>query len=189
MEIHLSTPLTEEKAVALRAGDVVLLSGTLYSARDAAHQKMQDLLKSGQPLPFDLRDAILYYVGPTPTKAGNVVGSAGPTTSGRMDIYTPLLLELGLRGMIGKGERSQSVIDAIVKNKSVYFAAIGGMAAVIAHCIKNVEIVAYHELGPEAVRKITVENFPVIVAIDSEGNDYYQLGQQTYLKQIEGDES
>jgi len=187
MDIRITTPLTQEKIGALRAGDVVLISGTLYTARDAAHKKIYDLLLSGQTLPFDLKDALIYYVGPSPTKEGQIIGSAGPTTSGRMDVFTPELLASGLRGMIGKGQRSQAVLDAMVLYKAVYFAAIGGAAGVMAKCVKRVEIVAYEELGTEAVRKLTVEDFPVIVAVDSAGNDYYKIGQNAYIKQIEGD--
>ncbi len=183
MEIRVNTPLTAEKAKSLKAGDVVLISGTVYTARDAAHKKMTELLAAGGSLPFDIQDAIIYYVGPTPAKPGNVIGSAGPTTSGRMDAYTPTLLDLGLRGMIGKGARTPAVIDSIKKNHAVYFAAIGGAAAVMAQCVRSVEIIAYEELGAEAVRKLEVEDLPVIVAIDSQGNNYYEIGQAAYLEQ------
>lgn len=183
MEIRVTTPLTAEKAGTLKAGDVVLISGTIYTARDAAHKKMTELLAEGGTLPFDIKDAIIYYVGPTPAKPGHVIGSAGPTTSGRMDAYTPTLLDLGLKGMIGKGARTPQVIESIKRNGAVYFAAIGGAAAVIANCIKSVEIIAYEELGAEAVRRLVVENMPVIVAIDSKGNNYYEIGQQAYLNE------
>ncbi len=183
MEIRVTTPLTPEKAGTLKAGDVVLISGTIYTARDAAHKKMTELLAQGGALPFDIKDAIIYYVGPTPAKPGHVIGSAGPTTSGRMDAYTPTLLDLGLKGMIGKGARTPQVIESIKKNGAVYFAAIGGAAAVIANCIKSVEIIAYEELGAEAVRRLVVEDMPVIVAIDSKGNNYYEIGQQAYLNE------
>ncbi len=188
MEIRVTTPLTAEKAGTLKAGDVVLISGTIYTARDAAHKKMTELLAAGGSLPFDIKDAIIYYVGPTPAKPGHVIGSAGPTTSGRMDVYTPTLLDLGLKGMIGKGARTPQVIDSIKKNGAVYFAAIGGAAAVIANCIKSVEIIAYEELGAEAVRRLVVEDMPVIVAIDSQGNNYYEIGQQAYLNESEKNE-
>lgn len=184
MEIRVTTPLSAEKALALRAGDVVLISGTIYTARDAAHKKMVELLAEGGSLPFEIQDAIIYYVGPSPAKPGRIIGSAGPTTSGRMDAYTPTLLDLGLRGMIGKGARTPEVIASICKNKAVYFAAIGGAAAVMAQCVRSVEIIAYEELGAEAVRKLEVEDLPVIVAIDSQGNNYYEIGQRAYLEQI-----
>lgn len=183
MEIRVTTPLTAEKALSLKAGDVVLISGTVYTARDAAHKKMVELLAAGGTLPFEIQDAIIYYVGPSPAKPGNIIGSAGPTTSGRMDAYTPTLLDLGLRGMIGKGARTPEVIASIRKNQAVYFAAIGGAAAVMAQCVRSVEIIAYEELGAEAVRKLEVEDLPVIVAIDSQGSNYYEIGQQAYLEQ------
>lgn len=188
MEIRVTTPLSAEKAKALKAGDMVLISGTVYTARDAAHKKMTELLAAGGVLPFELQDAIIYYVGPTPAKPGNVIGSAGPTTSGRMDAYTPTLLDLGLKGMIGKGARNAEVIASIRKNGAVYFAAIGGAAAVMAQCVRSVEIIAYEELGAEAVRKLEVVDLPVIVAIDSQGNNYYEIGQQAYVEQAKKDE-
>lgn len=187
MEIRVQTPLTEEAARALRAGDMVLITGVIYTARDAAHKKMTELLASGGTLPFELKDAIIYYVGPTPARPGQVIGSAGPTTSGRMDAYAPTLLDLGLRGMIGKGGRTPSVVEAIRRNGAVYFAAIGGAAAVMARCIKEAEVIAYEELGAEAVRRLVVEDLPVIVAIDSEGRNYYEIGQQAYLNQAGGE--
>lgn len=188
MEIRITTPFSAEKAQSLKAGDVVLISGTVYTARDAAHKKMTELLAAGGSLPFDIRDAIIYYVGPSPAKPGNIIGSAGPTTSGRMDAYTPTLLDLGLRGMIGKGARTPEVIESICKNQAVYFAAIGGAAAVMARCVRSVEIIAYEELGAEAVRKLVVEDLPVIVAIDSQGNNYYEIGQRAYLEQAKRNE-
>ncbi len=188
MEIRVTTPFTADKAKSLKAGDVVLISGTVYTARDAAHKKMTELLAAGGSLPFDIRDAIIYYVGPSPAKPGNIIGSAGPTTSGRMDAYTPALLDLGLRGMIGKGARTPEVIESICKNQAVYFGAIGGAAAVMARCVRSVEIIAYEELGAEAVRKLVVEDLPVIVAIDSQGNNYYEIGQQAYLEQANRNE-
>ncbi|SCZ79649.1 Fe-S-containing hydro-lyase [Acidaminobacter hydrogenoformans] len=185
-DIHITAPLTLEEAVALKAGDSVLISGVIYTARDAAHKRMVESLEKGELLPFNLQDAVVYYVGPTPARPGNVIGSAGPTTSGRMDAYAPKLLDLGLRGMIGKGARNQEVIDAIVRNKAVYFAAIGGGAAVIADSIKSVEVIAYEELGAEAVRRLEVENLPAVVAIDSTGANYYEIGRQAYLTEKAG---
>lgn len=181
MEIRITTPFTQAQALSLKAGDAVLLSGTIYTARDAAHKRMNALLETGAALPFDIKDAIIYYVGPTPTKPGHVIGSAGPTTSGRMDAYAPTLLDLGLRGMIGKGQRNDAVTDAIKRNNAVYFAAIGGAAAVIANCVKSMEIIAYEELGAEAVRKLEVVDMPVIVVIDSDGGNFYELGRKAYL--------
>lgn len=191
MEIRITTPFTQEQALNLKAGDSVLLSGTIYTARDAAHKRMIELLEAGGELPFDIKNAIIYYVGPTPSKPGHVIGSAGPTTSGRMDGYAPKLLDLGLRGMIGKGHRNDVVIEAIKRNKAVYFAAIGGAAAVIADCVKSMEIIAYEELGAEAVRKLEVVDMPVIVAIDTDGGNYYDIGRKAYLDQrkTEGSES
>lgn len=169
----ISTPLTREVAESLNCGDSVYISGIIYTARDAAHKKMVELLDKGEKLPIELENSIIYYVGPTPAKPGMVIGSAGPTTSGRMDAYAPKLMELGLRGMIGKGSRNRAVIESMIKNKAVYFAAIGGAGALIGKCIKSVETVAYEELGAEAVMKLQVENFPVIVAVDTRGNSIY----------------
>jgi fumarate hydratase subunit beta len=188
MEKTIVTPLTEEKVKALKAGDTVLISGYIYSARDAAHKKLVELIENGQQLPIDLRDSIIYYVGPTPAKPGMVMGSAGPTTSYRMDDYSPKLLDLGLKGMIGKGERSNEVIESMIRNKAVYFAAIGGAAALIGKCIKSSEIVAYEELGAEAIRKMEVEDMPVVVVIDSGGNNLYNIGQNNYLRSMANDE-
>lgn len=183
MEIRVQTPLTADKARQLQAGDMVLLSGVIYTARDAAHKKMTELLAAGGQLPFELMDAVIYYVGPTPARPGHVIGSAGPTTSGRMDAYAPTLLDLGLKGMIGKGGRTPQVVEAIQRNGAVYFAAIGGAAAVMARCIKSAEVIAYEELGAEAVRRLEVEDLPVIVAIDSQGRNYYEIGQERYREQ------
>lgn len=180
MERYLSAPLTEDDAKSLRAGDMVYLSGTVYSARDAAHERMQRALDEGKPLPFDIRGSIVYYLGPSPARPGRVIGSAGPTTASRMDKYTPQLLDLGLRGMIGKGKRTREVKDAILRNKAVYFAAIGGAGALLSKCIKESEIVAYEDLGTEAIRKLTVENLPVIVLIDSLGTDLYETEPPKY---------
>jgi fumarate hydratase subunit beta len=178
--IRLTTPLTEEVARSLKAGDRVLLSGVIYTGRDAAHKRLFDLLRAGKELPVDLRDQVIYYVGPTPAKPGRVIGSAGPTTSGRMDAYAPLLISQGLRGMIGKGLRNQAVIDAMKEYGAVYFGATGGAAALLARRIKSAEIVAYEELGPEAIRRLVVEDFPVIVVNDSHGGDFYREGVKKY---------
>jgi len=183
MEIkHISTPLTQEKLKDLKSGDSVLISGTMYTGRDAAHQRLVDEINNGEALPFDPKDAIIYYVGPAPTKPGNVIGSAGPTTSYRMDDLTVPLLELGLTGMIGKGLRSQTVIDSMKKNGAIYFAAIGGAGALIANTIKECEIIAFEDLGPEAVRKLTVVDFPAVVVIDCEGNNLYETERKKYQK-------
>lgn len=182
--IQLTTPFTEEQARSLKAGDSVLLSGTIYTARDAAHKRLCELLDKGEPLPVELRDAIIYYVGPTPAKPGHAIGSAGPTTSYRMDAYAPRLLDIGLRGMIGKGSRSQEVVESIIRNGAVYFAAIGGAAALIAKSITEAELVAYEDLGSEAIRKLTVKDFPVTVVVDSQGNDLYGIGRERYLQSL-----
>jgi fumarate hydratase subunit beta len=181
MEIKLHTPLTEEKVKGLKAGDTVLLSGELYTGRDAAHKRLINLLDENKELPLNIKDEIIYYVGPSPAKPGQVIGSAGPTTSYRMDPYAPRLLDLGLRGMIGKGARSEEVIDAIKRNKGVYFGAIGGAAALIGKSIIKSEIIAYEDLGAEAIRKIEVIDMPLVVIIDSEGINLYEIGQKEYL--------
>lgn len=170
---RLYLPLCEEERTSLKAGEAVLLNGEIYTARDAAHKKMHEAIAKGEELPFDIHDAVIYYVGPTPAREGQAIGSAGPTTAGRMDPYTPQLIELGLRGMIGKGRRSQAVKDAIVKNKAVYFVAVGGAGALLSHSIIAREPVAYEELLAEAVTKLTVKDFPCFVGIDCEGNDIY----------------
>ena len=174
MEKRITLPITDEAIKDLRAGDSVLLSGTIITGRDAAHKRLFELLQKGEPLPVDVRGEIIYYVGPAPAKPGYAVGPAGPTSSYRMDKFTPALLDLGMKGMIGKGARSQAVIDSIVKNKAVYFAAIGGAAALIAKSIKKEELLCYEDLGTEAIRRYTIEDFPCIVAIDSEGNNVYK---------------
>ena len=174
MDKYISTPLTEEKVRDLKSGDYVYLSGTIYTARDAAHKRMTECLEKGQEIPFDIRNETIYYLGPTPSREGQVIGSAGPTTSSRMDKYTPVLLDLGLKGMIGKGRRSDDVIDSMKKNTAVYFAAVGGAGALLSQCIKKSEIIAYADLGTEAIRKLEVENLPVITVIDCEGNDLYK---------------
>jgi fumarate hydratase subunit beta len=178
---HIELPLSREKAAAINAGDTVYLSGILYTARDAAHKRLMELLDAGQPLPFPLEDSCIYYVGPTPARPGQVIGSAGPTTSYRMDAYTPRLLMLGLRGMIGKGNRSAEVAAAIREAGAVYFGATGGAGALLAECIKSSEVIAFPELGPEAIRKLTIKEFPVTVVIDSRGENLYQTGRHAYL--------
>lgn len=172
--IKIKTPLSLEVISKLKAGDEVLISGTIYAARDAAHKKFIELIKHGKALPFDIKNQIIYYTGPAPAKPGTVIGSAGPTTSSRMDIYTPQLLKLGLRGMIGKGNRNKEVNDAIRKYKAVYFLVVGGAGALIAKTIKKAELVAFPELGPEALLRLEVENLPVFVAIDSKGKSIFQ---------------
>lgn len=184
MEKRITTPLTEEKVKNLKAGDSILLTGTIYAARDAAHKRLIELLDAGEPLPMNIKDEIIYYVGPSPAKPGQVIGSAGPTTSYRMDAYTPQLLDLGLKGMIGKGFRGNEVYNAIVRNGAVYFGAIGGAGALIGKSIKSSEIIAYEDLGAEAIRRIEVEDLPIIVIIDAEGNNLYELGQEEYRKSI-----
>lgn len=184
MEKRVITPLTLEKVKELRAGDSVLLSGYIYTSRDAGHKRMVELIKEGKELPFDIKDQVIYYVGPTPARDGQPIGSAGPTTSGRMDAYSPALIEKGLRGMIGKGYRSAEVVESMKKHGAVYFAAIGGAAALTGKTVKSLEIIAYEDLGSEALRKLYVEDFPVIVVIDSEGNDYYKIGQNEYLNSL-----
>lgn len=174
MDYHLTLPLTDADCKQLRAGDSVYLSGTLYTARDAAHKRMYEALAAGEALPFDIKGQTIYYLGPTPARAGQVIGSAGPTTSGRMDKYTPALLAQGLRGMIGKGRRSESVIEAMKQHGAVYFAAVGGAGALLSQCITASEVIAYEDLGTEAIRRLTVRDFPVFVCIDAEGTDLYQ---------------
>lgn len=171
--MELQTPLTKEKIESLKSGDYVYITGTIYTARDAAHKRMSEALARGEELPIEVKDQIIYYMGPTPAKEGQVIGSAGPTTASRMDKYAPKLLDLGLSGMIGKGKRSQDVIDSIVLNGAVYFAAVGGAGALLSKCIKKSEVVAYDDLGTEAIRKLEVENFPAIVVIDRMGNNLY----------------
>ncbi len=177
---HLKTPLTSEDTKKLKAGDVVYLSGVLYTARDAAHKRLVELLEKGEELPFDLEGSVIYFVGPTPPKPGDPIGSAGPTTSYRMDSYSPTMLAHGSKGMIGKGGRSQEVKDACVKYDGIYFGATGGAGALLGKRIKSAKVVAYPELGPEAVRRIEVEDFPVTVINDTYGNDLYQQGRAQY---------
>lgn len=181
---HVRLPFTKEQALALKSGDNVLISGVIYTARDAAHKRLVELVQQGRPLPFDVRDAIIYYVGPAPAAPGRVIGSAGPTTSYRMDAYAPCLLDLGLRGMIGKGKRSDEVVEAMVRNKAVYFGAIGGAGALLARCVKSAEIVAYEDLGAEAIRRLEVEDLPAVVVIDCQGHNLYEEGRRQYLKTL-----
>lgn len=181
VQYTLHTPLTKEALAPLRAGDTVLLSGVVYTARDAAHARMAELLDAGKPLPFEIQGAAIYYVGPTPERPGCAIGAAGPTTSGRMDSYTPRLLDLGLACMIGKGKRSQAVKDSVVKNGAVYLAALGGAGALMADSVKSCEIIAWEDLGCEAVRRLTVENMPLTVLLDAHGGDLYQSGPAAYL--------
>lgn len=178
--IRIITPLTEDAARQLKAGDSVLISGIIYTARDAAHKRMMEALDRGELLPVDFTDQIVYYVGPAPAKPGQIIGSAGPTTSGRMDAYTPRMLAQGLRGMIGKGYRTPEVVEAMKKHGAVYFAATGGAAALIAKAIKKYEVMAYDDLGAEAIARLTVEDLPAIVVIDSEGRNFYEEGQKQY---------
>lgn len=181
MTISIHAPLSREAARELKAGDSCLLSGVIYTARDAAHKRLCELAQQGKPLPLPVEDAVIYYVGPTPEKEGEVIGSAGPTTSYRMDAYSPTLIALGETGMIGKGKRGPEVIAAMVEHGAVYFGAIGGCGALLAKCIKKSEIVAYEDLGAEAIRRLEVEDFPVTVIIDSQGNNLYETGRAAYL--------
>ncbi len=181
--IQMDLPLEPSLTAQLRAGDLLLLSGDLYTARDAAHKKMIEALDRGESLPIELSGQTIYYAGPCPPRPGQVIGSAGPTTSGRMDAYAPRLLDLGLRAMIGKGARSQSVIEAIRRNQAVYLGATGGAGALLSQCIKSAEIVAYPELGTEAVRRLRVEDFPVVVLIDSQGRNLYEIGRERFLNE------
>lgn len=179
----LHTPLSREDARALRCGESCLITGTIYTARDAAHKRLCELAAKGEPLPFDIEGAIIYFVGPTPAKPGQVIGSAGPTTSYRMDAYSPALIALGQTGMIGKGKRGEAVVDAMRRYGAVYLGAIGGLGALLGKCVKKADVIAYPDLGAEAVRRLEVENFPVVVVIDSEGNNLYELGRRAYLEQ------
>ena len=181
-EYKMTTPLTNEDIEKLKIGDIVYLSGTIYTARDAAHKRLVDLIDAGKELPFDLKGSVIYFVGPTPPKPGEPIGSAGPTTSYRMDSFSPILISKGQKAMIGKGKRSQEVKDACVKYKAVYFGATGGAGALIAQRIKKAEVIAYPELGPEAIRKLEVEDFPVTVVNDSYGGDLYEEGRKKWAK-------
>ena len=185
MERTLTTPLTDEAVAGLRAGDQVLLTGTLLTARDAAHKRLAELLDRGEPLPVELAGQVIYYAGPSPAKPGKPVGSIGPTTSGRMDAYTPRLLDIGLKGMVGKGYRSPAVKEAMVRNRAVYFAAVGGAAALLAQRVKAARVVAYEDLGPEAIRALEVVDFPVIVVNDIYGGDIYEEGRRRFERKVE----
>lgn len=182
MDQKIKAPISKEDARRLKAGDYVYLTGTIYTARDAAHKRMQEALDAGEPLPLSLDGTIIYYMGPSPAREGRAIGSAGPTTASRMDKYTPALLDLGMGAMIGKGRRSQAVIDAIVRNGSVYFAAVGGAGALLSQRIVSSEVIAYEDLGTEAIRKLEVTDFPVIVVIDSEGNNLYESAIREYVR-------
>lgn len=182
MKRNITAPFSKELAQSLKAGDYVYISGKIYTARDAAHQRMKEALDRGEKLPVQIEGSVIYYMGPSPAREGRVIGSAGPTTASRMDRYTPQLLDLGMGAMIGKGKRSREVAEAIVRNRSVYFAAVGGAGAILSKCIKKSEIIAYEDLGTEAIRELTVENFPVIVVIDSEGNNLYETAVKEYAQ-------
>jgi len=184
MDKIVRTPLADKTVNDLKAGDSVLISGVIYTARDAAHKRLIEAIEKGMKLPIDIKASIIYYVGPTPARPQKVIGSAGPTTSGRMDSFTPKLLDIGLKGMIGKGSRSKEVIESMIKNKAVYFVVIGGTAAYISKFIKKSEIMAYEDLDSEAIRKLEVENLPVTVAIDCEGNNLYEIGRKEYLESV-----
>ena len=184
MAIKVTTPLSPEDARKLKSGDSVLLSGVIYTARDAAHKRIYEMMHAGESLPFDLDGASIYYVGPSPAQAGMPVGSAGPTTSSRCDKYTPEMLDAGLQVMVGKGRRSAAVKEAVVRNGAVYMASTGGAGAMLARCIKEAEVIAFPELGTEAVRKLTVENFPAVVILDTVGGDYYETARKAYLASV-----
>lgn len=183
MNKNITTPLNDNIISSLDSGDYVYITGTIYTARDAAHKRMYEALERGEELPFDIKDNIIYYMGPSPAREGRPIGSAGPTTATRMDKYTPRLLDLGLKGMIGKGKRRDNVKDAIIRNKAVYFAAVGGAGAILSKCIVSSEVIAYDDLGTEAIRKLEVKDFPVIVVIDREGNDLYETSVLEYRKE------
>ena len=182
MDRYIQVPISKEDAKSLKAGDYVYLTGTIYSARDAAHKRMQETMDAGEVLPLEIKDTVIYYMGPSPAREGRPIGSAGPTTSSRMDKYAPKLLDMGLGAMIGEGKRNQSVLDAIVRNQSVYFAAIGGAGALLSKCITSSEVIAYDDLGAEAIRKMEVKDFPVVVVVDSEGNNLYETAVMKYRK-------
>ncbi len=181
MAVKLTAPISREQARALKAGDSCLISGVIYTARDAAHKRLCQRIAEGRELPLDLKDCVIYFVGPTPARDGQAIGSAGPTTSYRMDAYSPTLIALGQTGMIGKGKRGPEVIAAMEEHGAVYFGAVGGCGALLSRCIRKSEIVAYEDLGAEAIRRLEVENFPVVVVIDSQGNNLYEMGRESYL--------
>lgn len=180
MDRYINVPLTDETAASLHAGDYIYLTGTIYTARDAAHKRLYEAVERGEQLPLDVKGNVIYYMGPSPARPGRIIGSAGPTTATRMDKYTPLLLDMGLKGMIGKGRRNQNVKDAVVRNGAVYFAAVGGAGALLSRAIISSEVIAYDDLGTEAIRKMEVKNFPVIVVMDAQGNDLYETAVQKY---------
>lgn len=180
MNRNMNVPMTKEEAASLKAGDYVYLTGTIYTARDAAHKRMDEALDRGESLPFDIKGSIIYYMGPSPAREGRTIGSAGPTTASRMDKYTPRLLDLGMGAMIGKGKRSKDVMDAIVRDGAVYFAAVGGAGAILSKCILSSEIVAYEDLGTEAIRRLTIQDFPVVVVTDALGNNLYETAVKEF---------
>ena len=182
MDKHITAPITKEVSRSLHAGDYVYITGTIYTARDAAHKRMDDALNNNESLPINIKDQVIYYMGPSPAREGRPIGSAGPTTASRMDKYAPKLLDLGLTAMIRKGKRSQEVLDAVVRNESVYLAAVGGAGALLSKCIKSSEVISYDDLGAEAIRKLEVEDFPVIVVADCEGNNLYETAIKEYQK-------
>ncbi len=184
MDKYINAPISQETAKSLRAGDYVYITGTIYTARDAAHKRMYEALQNDEALPISMENNIIYYMGPSPAREGRPIGSAGPTTASRMDKYAPKLLDLGLKGMIGKGKRSEAVKEAIIRNGAVYFAAVGGAGAILSKCITDSQVIAYDDLGTEAIRKLEVKNFPVIVVIDSEGNNLYETAIKQYSKEI-----
>ena len=184
MTKKIQTPLTREMVKTLKAGDSCLITGTIYTARDAAHKRLCELVAQGKELPMEIKDSIIYFVGPTPAKPGQAIGSAGPTTSYRMDAYSPTLISIGQTGMIGKGKRNDEVVNAMKEHGAIYFGAIGGCGALLSKCIKKAEIVAYEDLGAEAIRRLEVEDFPVVVIIDSEGNNLYESGRKEYLDSL-----
>lgn len=183
MDKYINAPLTNETAESLKAGDYVYISGTIYTARDAAHKRMDDTIKRGEQLPLDVDGNVIYYMGPSPARDGRPIGSAGPTTASRMDKYAPKLLDMGLKGMIGKGKRSDAVKEAVIRNKAVYFAAVGGAGALLSKCITESEVIAYDDLGTEAIRKLTVKDFPAIVVMDCEGNNIYETAIKEFNKE------
>ena len=182
MDRHITAPISDEDAKSLHSGDYVYITGIIYTARDAAHKRMAEALSAGQPLPIDMKNNIIYYMGPSPAREGRPIGSAGPTTASRMDKYAPRLLDLGQKAMIGKGKRTKEVLDAVVRNHAVYFAAVGGAGALLSKCITKSEVICYDDLGAEAIRKITVEHFPVIVVADCHGNNLYETAILEYQK-------
>lgn len=184
MERHILAPINKEELAELKAGDYVYITGTIYTARDAAHKRMQETLDRGEPLPIELENNLIYYMGPSPAREGRPIGSAGPTTASRMDKYAPQLMDLGLAGMIGKGKRSKAVLDAIVRNGAVYFAAVGGAGALLSKSITASEVVAYEDLGTEAIRKLEVKDFPVIVVVDKDGNNLYETAIKEFCREV-----